>query len=440
MFPQNQTHLAYTLNLLQNVDRNDPIAKVVSKIDLSPAYKLCLHFYSQDPRWRKAHFRPQDALRSLIVMYKVGFTSINKWVKELKATPRYAYLSGFEPYKTPSKAYFSWFSSMLFGEDNINDIFTQGKLLKKIFELIFVNKSVELGIIDPNDKVIFDGCKVKSFCKQKYIPNKSCRCPKPDIAPFKYSMVTDSEASKGYDHNLDRFLLGYGLHFAATPLVGNPSKCLPLTFFIAGADAHDSKIATPLLMYLYHNLKVDFNYVILDSGYDAFYIYWWINLLEGNPIIAINPRSSKTPTPTNEYNVPRCPAGHAYYYWGINKKSHRYKWRCPRKASKRLAKNLRCDNPCCDSSYGMTVYTPIEENIRYFTKVPRGSKLWDDLYSRRARMESVIGDIVLNNGIKAPLFRGTKNFFMRTALICMLQHANAIAQTLQDKEYQTCIA
>jgi hypothetical protein len=42
----------------------------------------------------------------------------------------------------------------------------------------------------------------------------------------------------------------------------------------------------------YHNMKVDFNYVILDSAYDAFYIYRWISLLGGKPIIAINPRDS----------------------------------------------------------------------------------------------------------------------------------------------------
>lgn len=52
-------------------------------------------------------------------------------------------------------------------------------------------------------------------------------------------MCTDSETNKGYDHNLDKFLLGYGLHFATTPMVHNPSKCLPLTLFVTGADVHD---------------------------------------------------------------------------------------------------------------------------------------------------------------------------------------------------------
>jgi hypothetical protein len=234
--------------------------------------------------------------------------------------------------------------------------------------------------------------------------------------------------------------MGYGLHFAVTPLVDNPSKCLPLTVFVTGADTHDSKVAPHLLMYLYHDMKVDFNYVILDSGYDAFYIYWWICLLGGKPIIAINPRNSQTPTPENEYGLPVCPAGHVYYYWGIDRKKRRYKWRCPIKASKKLAKKLKCDKPCCESSYGKTVYTHIEDDIRWFTQVPRGSQLWKDLYSRRARIEPVIGDTVLNNGLKTPLFRGTKNFFVRTALVCMVQHAKAIADALESIDYQKTAA
>lgn len=441
MLPPNQSHLAYTLNLFQHVSKSDSIAKIVSKIDLSCVYDLCSHFYSQDPRGRIAHYRPQDALRSLLVMYLAGFTSINKWVKQLKETPRYAYLSGFEPGKTPSKGYFSWFISMLFGNNaDVDSLFSQGLLLKKIFELVFVKKSVELGIIDPHDKIIFDGCKVKSFCKQKYVPDKYCRCSSNSIKPFKCSMCTDPEATKGYDHNLDEYLLGYGLHFAVTPIVDNPSKCLPLTFFVTGADVHDSKLAVPLLLYLYNDMKVDFNYVILDSGYDAWCIYWWISLLGGKPIIAINPRNSQTPTKENEHGLPVCPEGHTYYYWGIDRNKRRYKWRCPIKASKKLAKKLKCDKPCCESSYGKTVYTHIEDDIRWFTQVPRGSQLWKDIYSRRARIESVIGDTVLNHGLKSPLFRSTKNFFVRTALICMVQHAKAIAETLEKLEYQKSVA
>ena len=441
MLPLNQSHLAYKLNLYLHVKKSDSIAKIISKIDLAYVYDLCKNFYSSNPCGRIAIYRPQDGLRSLLVMYLAGFTSINKWIKQLKDTTRYAYLSGFDPEKTPSKAYFSWLTSMLFDTNtDVDAIFSQGLLLKKIFELVFVNRSIELGIIDPHEKVIFNGCKVKSFCKQKYIPDKDCRCSQNNIKPFKCSMCTDSEATRGYDHNLDEFLLGFGLHFAVTPMADNPSKCLPLTFFTVGADVHDSKIALPLLLYLYNDMKVDFNYVILDSGYDAWYIYYWINLFGGKPIIAINPRSTKTPTTENIFGLPTCPAGHIYYYWGIDRKKRRYKWRCPIKASKKLAKCLKCEKPCCDSSYGKTVYTHIEDDIRWFTQVPRGSKLWNDIYSRRARVESVIGDTVLNNSLKAPLFRGTKNFFVRTALVCMIQHAKAIAETLENIEYHEIAA
>jgi len=433
----NRSHLAYTLILYQFVKCTDSIAKIISKIDLSCVYDYCKHFYSDNPCGRIADYRPQDALRSLLVMYLAGFTSINKWVKALKETPRYAYLSGFDPDKTPCKAYFSWFTSMLFSNDaDVDDVLSQGLLLRKIFELVFVKTSIESGIIDPHENVVFDGCKVKSFCKQKYVPNKCCRCSSKNIKPYKCSMCSDPEATRGYDHNLDKYLLGYGLHFAVTPMVNNPSKCLPLTFYVAGADAHDSKMFIPLFLHLYHDMKIDPNYVILDSGYDAWHIYWWINLIGSKPIIAINPRNSQTPTTENKYGLPVCPAGYTYYYWGIDRKKRRYKWRCPMKASKKFARNHKCDKPCCNSSYGKTVYTHIEDDIRWFTQVPRGSQLWKNLYSIRARIESVIGDTVLNYGLKSPLFRGTKNFFVRTALVCMVQHAKAIAEALESIEYQ----
>jgi len=54
-------------------------------------------------------------------------------------------------------------------------------------------------------------------------------------------MCTDPEATRGYDHNLDDYLMGYDLHFAVTPLIDNPSKCLLLTFFVTGANIHDFK-------------------------------------------------------------------------------------------------------------------------------------------------------------------------------------------------------
>ncbi|HOJ11530.1 MAG TPA: hypothetical protein PK733_13190, partial [Clostridiales bacterium] len=63
----------------------------------------------------------------------------------------------------------------------------------------------------------------------------------------------------------------------------------------------------------------------------------------------------------------------------------------------------------------------------------------EDPNSGRIYIEPVIGDSVLNHGLKAPLFRGTKNFFVRTALVCMVQHAKAIAETLDNIDYQKTV-
>lgn len=55
--------------------------------------------------------------------------------------------------------------------------------------------------------------------------------------------------------------------------------------------------------------------------------------------------------------------------------------------------------------------------------------------SRRARIESVITDTILNNRLKSTLFRETKNFFVRAALVCMAQHAKAIGEFLASLDY-----
>jgi len=105
------------------------------------------------------------------------------------------------------------------------------------------------------------------------MPVKSCRCSSNSISPFKCSLCTDSEVTKGYDHNTNKFLIGYELHLVVTPLVDNQSPYLPLTFFVAGSHVHDSKMTANFSVYIYHDMQIDFNYVILDSAYNISYIY-----------------------------------------------------------------------------------------------------------------------------------------------------------------------
>jgi len=63
----------------------------------------------------------------------------------------------------------------------------------------------------------------------------------------------------------NRIHLAYTLflyQFTVTPMVNNPSMCLPLTFFVSGAHACDSKMFIPLFLHLYQDMKIDPNYIL----------------------------------------------------------------------------------------------------------------------------------------------------------------------------------
>src|SRR5690625_116270 len=71
-----------------------------SLMDVTPTADLLKHRYSSNPRGRKPR-NPSDMLRSLLLMHKLQYTSVDKWVDALKTVPLYAVLSGFEPDSTP---------------------------------------------------------------------------------------------------------------------------------------------------------------------------------------------------------------------------------------------------------------------------------------------------------------------------------------------------
>ena len=70
-----------------------------SLIDLTPTAELLKTRYSSNPRGRKPR-NPCDMLRSLLLMRKLQYSSVDKWVKAMKTIPLYAVLSGFDPDST----------------------------------------------------------------------------------------------------------------------------------------------------------------------------------------------------------------------------------------------------------------------------------------------------------------------------------------------------
>jgi len=84
----------------------------ISLINLTSTAELLKHRYSTDPRGRKPR-NPCDMLRSFLLMHKLQYTSIDKWVHALRTAPLFAVLSGFEPDSVPGVGTFYDFLNRL---------------------------------------------------------------------------------------------------------------------------------------------------------------------------------------------------------------------------------------------------------------------------------------------------------------------------------------
>ena len=84
----------------------------ISVMDLSQTTYLLKSRYSSNSRGRKPR-DPCDMLRSLLLMHKLQYTSVDKWVHALKTIPLYAVLSGFVPDSTPGVGTFYDFFNRL---------------------------------------------------------------------------------------------------------------------------------------------------------------------------------------------------------------------------------------------------------------------------------------------------------------------------------------
>lgn len=117
---------------------------------------------------------------------------------------------------------------------------------------------------------------------------------------------------------------------------------------------------------------------LLDSAHDAYPIYDLLDAWNIEAIIDLNKRATgnakyQGPLTLTKDGIPICPAGHVMAYHGFCRDRQRHKWRCP---LTRKTWKVVCDSPCSPSSYGRVIYTYEKDNLRLFTRTPRGSKAW----------------------------------------------------------------
>ncbi len=430
--------------------------------------------YSKD-FGRPAVFDPVDMLRSLVLMVSLQITSVTAWADKLTKSDMLAVLSGFEPGKTPSMSAFYDFWNRLWLEDkrlrkkrtlrlrkkskkpkNVHKgqklpnrrpgvvdrlvrSFRKGRffstkrperLLQELFTRVFVQGSRDRDIITVSMILTGDGSPFESCGSPFGIPVCDCRSKgiyKCDC-PRRYS---DVYANWGYDSSRNEYFWGRNLY---TLSCVNGEAELPVFLRFGQGSRHDSVLfafsvveAWPLFSQAGLNVSV----FIGDSAHDASLLYALLDLYGTKPVIEFKIKP-KFPLSLNDQGVPLCPKGFMMYYWGYDKIRNRFKWRCPKTVGpRRYRDRMVCNEPCCDSDYGLTVYTKPDWNRRIFTDIPRGSALWKQLYKRRSVAERV-NKRYNDYGLDTARVRENCYWYHLAHLAAMNMHLDAwIAQELE---------
>jgi len=215
-------------------------------------------------------------------------------------------------------------------------------------------------------------------CRSKGIYR--CDCPR------KYS---DVYANWGYDSSRNKYFWGRNLY---TISCVNAEAELPVFLRFGQGSRHDSVLLAFSVVEawsLFARSGLAATVFIGDSAHDALPLYELLADYGTKPVIDLKSKP-KFDLPLNDQGIPLCPKEFMMRYWGYDEKRSRFKWRCPKKVGpKRYRDRIVCDEPCCTSSYGLTIYTKPEWDRRIFTDIPRGSALWKQLYKRRTVSERV---------------------------------------------------
>lgn len=400
-------------------------------MNLDKAIPLLAPLYSKE-MGRPVEFPPVDMLRSTILMVALQVTSLTEWADKLKHNDLLAVLSGFHPGQTPSAANFYAFWDRLWLEDqrlrraarrkpkkrckkprNVKKgkklpnrhpnvcnrllrsfrkarFFSKSRperLLQLLFAKVFVETSIERGILPREMHVTSDGSPFETASSPYGV--RVCKCKEHRCdCKRRYS---DPEINWGWDSSRNRYYYGRNLY---TSTCTNAIYELPVFLRFGQASRHDSVLglfsiveSTELLEIVNARMTI----WVADSAHDAGAYY---SLLEDYQIIPIIDLKKKIKldigVSLDSDGTPLCPGGLRMINWGIEKKRNRIKWRCPRMAAKKsIRENITCGRSCSSGKYGYCTYITLDWDKRAFPPIPRGTERWKALYKTRTASERI---------------------------------------------------
>ncbi|XFO71219.1 hypothetical protein SPACI_046830 [Sporomusa acidovorans DSM 3132] len=436
--------------------------------DLSKITEFVAHRYSQSVG--SIARDPADMFRSLLLMELLHERSIDTWVHSMRSTPIFAVLSGFLPDDVPGVGTFYdfikrlWMSSSTHLANKVRrprrkpkkgkkkgeksplkkpgvikrlvdrylehppDFHSRPQdLFQKIFKECFVVPSAKHGILGDISALTIagDGSSVRTgashygklICSCRENGVFKCRCPR------KFS---DPDSSWGWDSYREEYYFGRTLY--AFTAADSPYD-LPVYLHFFKANRHDSlAFVYSFFDFIQSNPDCKVAQCLLDSAHDAYAIYNLLHRYDIAAFIDLNTRNEGNCSHQDEIlfskeGIPICPANHIMAYNGFCKDRQRHKWRCPKT---RKTWKVSCESPCSDSPYGRVFYTREQDNLRFFTRVPRASALFKARYRQRTASERCFKrlkeDYLLERKTKT---RNSCNWYFRAYSTAMCSHMDA---------------
>ena len=302
------------------------------------------------------------------------------------------------------------------------------KLLQHIFSLVAVKPSFDLNLIK-QDNLTLAGDGTCVHCHSSYYGSKVCNCRENGIYDCKCARkLSDVDATWGWDSHENRWFYGFTL-YALSSYNSEYKIDLPVYLRFVEASRHDSItgiVALAEFRELLPQFKIS-NYV-LDSANDNYPTYELCSKWNINPFIDLNSKNkgnSKYPTSLSisEKGVPICIGGHEMIYNGFEKSRSRVKWRCPLACKK--IESCSCTDQCSPSAYGRVIYTKPSWDIRLFTKIPRGSKQYKEIYKTRTCSERINNRILNDYKIHSLKIHGKKRYSFMTMISSINIHLDA---------------
>jgi len=329
-------------------------------------------------------------------------------------------------------------SSVIYGQwqTNLTALPPYQRSLKEVFYTVFVSGSVARELIDLNDLLVAgDGTHLHTWANSH--GHKLCQCDNRNKPPAEHCdclrRFHDPLASWGWDSYRECYVYGHGLYeLTAYSLQHNCQ--LPLVVNVLDNHRHDSVAYLAATHEAVDLLGFHLATVSLDKAHDAMALYrlgvehWHLD-----SVIPLNERNTghfqfAPPLRVTEEGIPICRAEQPMLYQGYCAKRMRLKWRCPLAAKGlSLATCPHFAHECSDSPYGRTVYTYPRENYRLFSRLRRGSPLWELHADRRSCAERSIKRKKLDFGLDHARVAGRQRWFFYVMLSAMCQHLDAWA-------------